>query len=76
MGNKTFKNDKGEPESLLGRVGEVIAKVRGHEDVFVIEVDDDSYIVNGSNLVWMPPLPPKDDAYIAKKRRRGDPDVE
>lgn len=74
FGTKQFTDEKGLPLSLMGKVGEVVARVSNDQDRYVVEIEDESYLLHVSNLVKQPPLVTKGDHPI--RRRRRDPDME
>lgn len=54
-----------------GKLGEVVARVGGYDNVFSVEFGDDTYIVSGSSLRRHVPSP-KDEVEVHVRRRRRD----
>lgn len=50
IGGKQFLDNQGKPLSLKGVVGTVLAKVKGHEDVYSMDFDGDGFIMMGRVL--------------------------
>ena len=74
VGPVVFRDDKGNNLSIAGKMGEVVAKVAGEPNGFVVEFGDDAYVVSGSNLARCYVSLDTDTGY--KPRRRRDPDLD
>ena len=75
VGTGTFRDERGANLGIAGKRGEVIAKIAGEPNGFVVEFGDDSYIVSGDNLAKVY-VHPDDDSSSYKPRRRRDPDLD
>jgi hypothetical protein len=73
-GVAAFGNDRGNNLGIAGKTGEVIAKIAGEPNGFVVEFGDDAYVIDGSNLVRC--FVQLDDENRYKPRRRRDPDLD
>jgi len=75
VGTGTFRDERGTNLGIAGKRGEVIAKIAGEPNGFVVEFGDDSYIINGSNLARVHHHQ-DDDSEFYRPRRRRDPDLD
>lgn len=59
---------------LGSKTGEVISKVSGEENAFVVEFGDDAFLVSGASLSRSYVAPGLDTGYTPRRRR--DPDLD
>jgi hypothetical protein len=74
VGSTSLRDNKANILSVSGKIGEVVAKVTGEPNGFVVEFGDDAFILNGDNLARCYVASETDNSY--KPRRRRDPDLE
>lgn len=73
VGSKTFV-DGNSTITLNSKIGEVVCKIKGDSDAFVVEFGDDAFVLRGENLrrhYFAPGTEP-----VQQSRRRHDPDLD